>query len=248
MKTSAFDVLIGLRLSIMRRAADMLVAHFGAIRPHPSGEGTVGDYALHVQCPWRFDGPLGTVTGRDDLWEYAGPGERPDNWSYEDGLSLQDERLSHFFRRDEHTRSWVNESDRFLTIAAQQTERGDVRIELSGDYALIVFPAGHKGEAWRLFAPGSDADHLVFPGPATDVARSRRKTARLSDWEVWLRLVDAPKSGAAMRAPPTVILSSDGARYRCGRCGAVLLVAETGTLRGFIVHCGRCDRYNEVPL
>src|SRR5262249_40376687 len=87
---NAFDVLIGLRLSIVRRAADMLVLHFGDVRAHPSGEGTVGDYALHVQCSWRLDGPAGTVTGQGDLWEYAGPGERPRNWSYDDGHSLQD--------------------------------------------------------------------------------------------------------------------------------------------------------------
>jgi hypothetical protein len=57
MNATAFDVLIGLRLAIVRRAADMLVVHFGDIRPHPSGEGTIGDYALHVQCPWRFRRP-----------------------------------------------------------------------------------------------------------------------------------------------------------------------------------------------
>ena len=166
MNAPAFATLIDLRLSIVRRAADMLVVHFGEIRPHPSGEGTIGDYALHVQCPWRFDGPLGTVTGRDDLWEYAGPGERPEKWSYEDGSSLQDERLSHFFARDAQTRSWGNPSDRFRAVGAQQSERGDVRLDLSGGYALVVFPAGHKGEAWRFFAPGRDADHLVFPDPA----------------------------------------------------------------------------------
>jgi hypothetical protein len=168
MKTTAFAVLIGLRLAIVRRAADMLVVHFGDIRAHPSGEGTIGDHALHVQCPWRFDGPLGAVTGRDDLWEYAGPGERPQNWSYEDGLSLQDERLSHFFTRDERTHSWLNESDRFRVTGARQSERGEVRLDLSDGYALLVFPASHKHEAWRLFAPRSDADHLVFPTPAED--------------------------------------------------------------------------------
>jgi hypothetical protein len=47
----------------------------------------------------------------------------------------------------------VNESDRF---------------DLSDGYALLVFPASHKHEAGRLFAPGSDADHLVFPAPAED--------------------------------------------------------------------------------
>src|SRR6266516_3307006 len=93
-RLSPFDVLIGLRLSIIRRAADMLVLHFGPIRRHPSGTGTVADYALHVQCPWRLDGPNGTVTGRDDLWEYAGPGQRPLNWSPDDGLSLQDQKFA----------------------------------------------------------------------------------------------------------------------------------------------------------
>ena len=79
MKLDAFDVLVGLRLSIVRRAMDMLVLHFGDITELPSGKGTIGAYALHVQCPWRFDGPIGTVTGRDERWTYAGPGECPAN-------------------------------------------------------------------------------------------------------------------------------------------------------------------------
>jgi hypothetical protein len=163
MKLNSFEVLIGLRLSIVRRAADMLVLHFGAIRAHSSGKGTVGAYALHVQCPWRFDGPVETITGCDDLREYAGPPERPSNWSYEDGLSLQDERLDNLLGpQDESTRSWVNEVDRLVVSAAQQTSRGDVRLELTGGYVVLLFPAGYKGEAWRLFEPGS-AHHLVFP-------------------------------------------------------------------------------------
>jgi hypothetical protein len=68
MRRDGLDMLIGLRLSIVRRAADMLGLHFGDIRPHPSGEGTVGAYTLHVQCPWRLDRPNGTVTGSGDLW------------------------------------------------------------------------------------------------------------------------------------------------------------------------------------
>jgi hypothetical protein len=176
MQLDAFDVLIGLRLSIVRRAADMLVLHFGDIRPHSSGEGTVGAYALHVQCPWRFDGPSGTVTGRDDLWVYAGPGERPENWSYDDGLSLQDKSFAGLFVRDEDTRSWVNNSDRFTVIAAQQTNRGDVKLDLANEFAILLFPATCTSEAWRLFAPDSDR-HLVFPTEATDTP-SRRTQAR----------------------------------------------------------------------
>jgi hypothetical protein len=248
MKGNPFDVLIGLRLSIVRRAADMLVLHFGDIRPHASGEGTVGDYALHIQCPWRFDGSAGTITGRDDLWEYAGPGERPPDWSHEDGHSLQDQRFSHFFERDEITRSWVNESDRFVVVRAEQTNLGDIRLELSNGYAILAFPAGYRHEAWRLFAPGS-GDHLVFPGEGRgDFALSRRKAERLPELEVWLRLVAAAPGGGAIEAPPTVIMAAEGTRYRCGRCGNVLVIAESGALKGFTIHCRRCDRYNEVPL
>jgi hypothetical protein len=94
MRRDGLDMLIGLRLSIVRRAADMLGLHFGDIRPHPSGEGTVGAYTLHVQCPWRLDRPNGTITGSGDLWVYAGRGERPPNWSYDDGFSLQDRKFA----------------------------------------------------------------------------------------------------------------------------------------------------------
>jgi hypothetical protein len=247
MQRDAFDVLIGLRLSIVRRAADMLGLHFGEIRPHHSGEGTVGDYVLHVQCPWRLDGPQGTVTGRDDLWVYAGPGERPAGWSYEDGLSLQDRKFANLFARDEKTRSWVNESDRFVVIAAKQTNRGDVTLELANGYAILLFPASGEHEAWRFFASGSDR-HLVFPSEESDYAISRRKPVDTSQWEVWLKVTDAPRAGRAMQAPPAVILSPNGARYRCGRCGMVLVIAEFGALKDFVVHCGACDHYNEVPL
>jgi hypothetical protein len=157
-----FNPLIGLRLSIVRRAADMLVLHFGVIRPHHSGTGTVGDHALHVQCPWRLQGPLGTITGRDDLWVYAGPGERPDNWSYEDGFSLQDQKLDKYFARDEATRSWVNEKDGFVVMSTEETGHGDVRLELQNGMALVLFPAGSVSEAWRFFTPGEGGDHVVF--------------------------------------------------------------------------------------
>ena len=59
---------------------------------------------------------------------------------------------------------------------------------------------------------------------------------------------DAPAVGSAMQAPPTVILTADGTRSRCGRCGTVLVIAEVGALKGFVIHCCRCDHYNEVPL
>ena len=247
MGPNSFDVLIGLRLSIVRRAADMLGLHFGEVRPHPSGSGTVGAWTLHVQCPWRLDAPKGTFTGSGDLWVYAGPGEQPSNWSYEDGSSLQDRKFAELFPRDESTRSWVNQGAGFVVTAVLLNERGEIELEFANGYAISVFPAGSKSEAWRLFASGGD--HLVFPTAETDFAISRRKPGRFDpDWEAWLRLVEAPSTGSAIETPPPVILAADGTRYRCGRCGRVLAIAEFGALRGFVIHCGNCGRYNEVPL
>jgi hypothetical protein len=146
----------------------MLVLHFGDVRTHHSAEGTVGAYALHVQGPWRLDGPTETITGRDDLWDYAGSAERPPNWSYEDGLSVQDQKLNYLLGPpDANTKSWVIETDRLLVTSAQQTSRGDVRLELTGGHAIILFPASCKHEAWRLFAPGTK-NHVVFPDESED--------------------------------------------------------------------------------
>ena len=51
-----------------------------------------------------------------------------------------------------------------------------------------------------------------------------------------------------MQAPPTVILTAGGTRYRCGRCGTVLVIAEFGALRGFIIHCNSCDSAMKYPF
>ena len=76
---------------------------------------------------------------------------------------MQDERFDDLLGpRDEQTRSWVSQADRLVVTSAQQTSRGDVRLELTGGYAIVLFPASSRYEAWRLFAPGTGS-HLVFP-------------------------------------------------------------------------------------
>jgi phage FluMu protein Com len=51
-----------------------------------------------------------------------------------------------------------------------------------------------------------------------------------------------------MRAPPTIIVTANGTRYRCGRCGRVLVIAEFGALRDFVIHCTSCKSYNVVSI
>ena len=67
--------LVGLRLCIARDAAGMKNFQFGEIRPHPSGKGTIGEFALHVQCPWRLVTATQVITGSADYYEPAIEGE-----------------------------------------------------------------------------------------------------------------------------------------------------------------------------
>ena len=158
---AAFGELLGLPLAIARRGGSMRGFHFGEIRQLEGG--SVGDYALHVQCPWRLDGPDGTVTGRDDLWEHATLDVPPDDWSYEDGASLQDSRLGALLGTfDSRTGSWVNSGHKLRVTSVDASPQGDVTIEFSGGFRLYVFPARSRGESWRLFRPHSESEHLVF--------------------------------------------------------------------------------------
>jgi hypothetical protein len=159
----AVEPLIGLKLSVSRRAADMRIFHFGDIREVNGG--TVGQYALHIQCPWRVDGPDGIVTGRSDLWEHISGKGMPDDWEPGTDDNVQDTRLRDLFG-DFGAGTLLNPKNgqKFVVETAQANELGDLEIGLTGGYHLIVFPAGTSGEAWRLFEPGKETPHFVVEG------------------------------------------------------------------------------------
>jgi hypothetical protein len=56
-----------------------------------------------------------------------------------------------------------HDPDRFIVTSLQWTDCGDISIQLSGGYEILVFPASSTREAWRFFAPGKDGEHEVFP-------------------------------------------------------------------------------------
>lgn len=150
-----FDQLIGLKLSIARRAGSMRGFHFGRI--HLLEDGTAGDYALHIQCPWRLDGPDGTVTGSSDLWEHTSGMAMPDEWEPNEHDNVQDARLGNLLKGyDLATRSHINITDQLVVEQVEMSKHGDVTIELLGGYSLAIFPAGSVGEQWRIFRPSSD--------------------------------------------------------------------------------------------
>jgi hypothetical protein len=93
--------LVGRKLVIARRAADLRGFHFGQVTPNGSGRGDHGEIVLHIQCAWRLEGPNGIVTGRSDLWHPAESSEGVDldTWDYERG-NLQDRRIGELLGRD----------------------------------------------------------------------------------------------------------------------------------------------------
>jgi hypothetical protein len=155
--------LVGRPLAIARRAADMRGFHFGEVRA--VDRGTVGEYTLHVQCPWRLEGPGGIVTGRADLWHPADVNERPDwdTWDYDKDENLQDRRLADFLGGyDPVTRSPVNRTGHLVVEGLDADDCGGLTVRLSGGYRLVLFPAGTRGEDWRFMGPGDLESHFVI--------------------------------------------------------------------------------------
>src|SRR3954453_966577 len=102
---AALSQIIGLSLTAVRRTADMRTFQFGTLRPVERG--SVGDFALHVQCPWRIEGPDGILTGRSDLWEPVEVNAPFDaNWEYDKSPNLQDSRL----------KQWLTQHDLSLVV------------------------------------------------------------------------------------------------------------------------------------
>ena len=59
-----------------------------------------------------------------------------------------------------------------------------------------------------------------------------------------LKLIETPRAGHVLNAPPTLIASTHTINYTCGQCGAVLLHAEDGQVRGLLIRCSECGSYN----
>ena len=93
----AFAPVIGLKLSIARNAGNMKGFHFGQIRSRPRG-GTMGDFALHVQCPWRIVTVGKMITGSYDYYEPADSQVDRGDWQESrPSQSLQDRHIAELF-------------------------------------------------------------------------------------------------------------------------------------------------------
>jgi hypothetical protein len=162
---TAVKPLIGLPLSIAREAADMRIFHFGGIRPHRTGKGTVGSHALHIQCTWRLVDRDGIITGYSDRFYCLDPEVEPNPENLQSG-NLQKILIERFMGEfDDLTGSHVDLKRRHVVASVQADQYGSVDIAFTDGVRLQLFPDGSSTEDWRFFATEPpDLDHFAIVG------------------------------------------------------------------------------------
>ena len=156
----ALAPLHGLRMWGPARAADMLTLQFGETRTRlspVSGRRDVGEYALHIQCPWRLTEGTRLVVGSGDLHTPANPDADRETWNWDVvGATWWDRRIEAFF------------AERSESLEVQDIivdSFGGFRLLCSG-VTLEVFPSASAAphdvfELWRLLQPSASTEHFV---------------------------------------------------------------------------------------
>jgi hypothetical protein len=147
----------------------MRTFQFGDTSTRTNG-GVVGQYALHVQCPWRLANDHSVITGSGDLYEPSEENAGPEE-PLKQGKSgsFQEKVLRELFKGyDENTKQIVNLTTLLSVEEVHADLDGGFWLSLSGGYRLSVFPSGGEVEAWRLFRPRKDGyetneKHFVVP-------------------------------------------------------------------------------------
>lgn len=160
MVESVLCKLVGQPLVGAARAADMLILQLGKLRQRQTPPGRnveTGEWALHIQCPWRIGNSQGIYTGRSDYWqpqEAAETRAELENWNPE--LSnIWDERMSAWIAKRQTSPVKVRSvsSDCFAGM----------RLHFDDGFTLEVFSDSSSDEDWRLIA-WDDDKHLVVIG------------------------------------------------------------------------------------
>ncbi|MBI5382511.1 MAG: hypothetical protein HZA31_11475 [Opitutae bacterium] len=153
-------VLVGLRLNPIGAAADMLWVHFGALRVVVGRKGNtkkVGDWALHLQCPWRIVRSGALMLASSDFYYEADTGEHFDPESNSESV----------FQRHAKQLNTLLDAEKPVVTTVHCTEAGAFDLTFDREIKLSVMPVESGrvlcSESWRLFEPSRDSPHFVFP-------------------------------------------------------------------------------------
>jgi hypothetical protein len=156
----SLSALVALPLWALGRAADLAWFEFGGRRTvlsHLGREKLVGDYALHIQCPWRMMRGDKIITGRGDIFSTPEESEEPTPADFDWQRGNRFDRIV--------AALFDHESRQFTVRGLQAGEVGNFVVEMEDGYKLEVFPYDSEtGEHWRFFKPYSDEPHIVFSG------------------------------------------------------------------------------------
>jgi len=164
---NSFDIqkalapLIRLPLRSIGRAANMLWVELGEMRAVSTikrESRMVGDWAIHIQCPWRICGNGRILIASHDF--YCTPAGDPlDDWDVV-GSSLFDAAASVLNKEFELAPP--------IVTSVQPDDVGGFLLDFGDQHRLEAFPdnSAMTIEAWRVFQPGADAERFVYPSTA----------------------------------------------------------------------------------
>jgi hypothetical protein len=155
-------VLKGKALWRCLRAADMATFDFGKRRKSCDSHGNpreVGEWALHIQCPWRITRDDRILVGNQDLYypaDYQYGGESSVGFDWERDSTLRD-KLLHSLLQDG--------AQELVVDRVEVYEAGGLHIVFGEGFSMDVLPCDSvSDEHWRLFEPDKDAPHFVVTG------------------------------------------------------------------------------------
>ncbi|CAD6562095.1 hypothetical protein ACFQ3P_37010 [Paraburkholderia sabiae] len=141
--------IVGLEVSVVSHATDMLTLHFGPIRHYVTRRGTPldgGAWALHIQCDWQLENAGVVFASRADF-------------SSDDAIRRTTNRM----------RQLLIESGRVIVNGISAGTSGGATIFLSTGARIVLTSDGVADEEdWRFFAPESEAKHFVIEGGKVD--------------------------------------------------------------------------------
>ena len=140
----------------------MLWLQFGERRAAPTVRGpdrVVGEFALHVQCPWRIAAASGVITGRSDIYIPVDPEVDEDDYPWDKpGSSIVDRQLRRWI--EAHARDPLRVVDIVVDRCA------GFRLSFANACSFEVFPDAFSmphdiREHWRLLQPAAETPHFV---------------------------------------------------------------------------------------
>ncbi|MGF6259387.1 hypothetical protein OKW49_000288 [Paraburkholderia youngii] len=144
------SILIGLDVSGVAHATDMLTLQFGPLREVRTSRGSIkrlGDWALHIQCDWRIEQGSAIVA------------------SYSDFAAAEESTR----RTTQRIRDLLVTQGPIAVLDIEAGEDGDAVILLTRGMCLVILAdAIPDDEDWRLFPSNPDAKHFVIEGGKVD--------------------------------------------------------------------------------